>query len=233
MGSVKYYSVNDASANAESSNGKSANEKSLSEKSAKSSREEQKVRRNQEILETALDIFIRKGFAGTRIQDIAEAAGMSTGLLFHYYDSKEKLYEALVRIGLEGTKHTLSYMPSGSASGVAAIGFFEKNADMILDLLKSTPFAAKIFVLMGQVSHSEAVSETVRNLIADITIVRDSIPIIEAGQRQGTIREGNSLALSSAFWSAIQGIAEQIAMSPDIPYPEPDWLVDILRKRSV
>lgn len=42
-----------------------------------SSRAEQKEKRRQEILEAALDQFIRRGYAATKIKDITEAAGMS------------------------------------------------------------------------------------------------------------------------------------------------------------
>ena len=34
---------------------------------------------------------------------------------------------------------------------------------------------------------------------------------------------------SIAFWYAIQGIAEEIAINPDSPIPEADWIMDILR----
>ena len=56
-------------------------------------RQEQKEARRQEILYVALDLFVKKGYAATKITDIAEKASMSVGLLFHYFESKEKLYE--------------------------------------------------------------------------------------------------------------------------------------------
>ena len=67
-------------------------------------RKEQKERRRWQILRAALDLFVRRGYAETTIGQIAEAASMSTGLMFHYFSSKEDLYLALVAIGVEGTK---------------------------------------------------------------------------------------------------------------------------------
>jgi AcrR family transcriptional regulator len=191
----------------------------------KSTREQQKDQRSRQILETALDLFIRKGYAGTRIQDIAAAAGMSTGLLFHYYPSKEKLYEELVRIGLSGTQKI-------STSDIHdVIEFFRQSATMIFDVVKKSPFFAKIFVLMGQAGHNEAAPESARKLALEVRVATDCVPLIEKGQRDGTIREGNPVSLSVAFWSSIQGIAESIALSPELECPDPDWVVDILRKR--
>ena len=68
-------------------------------------RKEQKERRRQEILQAGLELFVTRGYAATKIADIAKKVGMSTGLLFHYFESKEKLYEALVQMGLEGTAY--------------------------------------------------------------------------------------------------------------------------------
>lgn len=68
-------------------------------------RKEKKERRRQEILYAALELFVTKGYAATKITDIAKSANMSRGLMFHYFESKEKLYEELIRMGLEGTTY--------------------------------------------------------------------------------------------------------------------------------
>lgn len=53
--------------------------------------------RDEEILKIAVGVVWRKGFAGTKLSDIAEAAGIVKGSLYHYFDSKEEIYERLVR----------------------------------------------------------------------------------------------------------------------------------------
>lgn len=53
--------------------------------------------RDEEILRIAVGVVWRKGFAGTKLSDIAEAAGIVKGSLYHYFDSKEEIYERLVR----------------------------------------------------------------------------------------------------------------------------------------
>jgi len=53
--------------------------------------------RPDEVLDAALDLFIDKGFAATRVEDIARAAGISKGAVYLYFPSKEALLEALVR----------------------------------------------------------------------------------------------------------------------------------------
>lgn len=49
------------------------------------------------ILSAALDAFVENGFAATRLEDVAERAGVSKGTLYLYFDSKEALLTAVVR----------------------------------------------------------------------------------------------------------------------------------------
>ncbi len=51
----------------------------------------------QRILEAARRVFVVKGFAGARMQEIADAAGINKALLHYYFRSKEKLFEQIFR----------------------------------------------------------------------------------------------------------------------------------------
>lgn len=60
-------------------------------------RTRRKQARPAEILAAALDCFVEKGFAATRMDDIARRAAVSKGTLYLYFPSKEAVFEALVR----------------------------------------------------------------------------------------------------------------------------------------
>ena len=49
------------------------------------------------ILETARQIFMEKGMAATRMQEIADRAGINKALLHYYFRSKEKLFDEVIR----------------------------------------------------------------------------------------------------------------------------------------
>lgn len=52
--------------------------------------------RRQELLDTAMRLFVERGFSATSMRDIARAANVTPGLAYHYFDSKQKLFsEAL------------------------------------------------------------------------------------------------------------------------------------------
>jgi AcrR family transcriptional regulator len=72
------------------------NENSMKNDFKPSSRKIQAEERRIQILDTALKVFAEKGFTKTTIKDLAEAAGISAGLMYHYFPGKEKLLEAVV-----------------------------------------------------------------------------------------------------------------------------------------
>jgi AcrR family transcriptional regulator len=53
--------------------------------------------RPDEILDAAFDVFGEQGFARTRLEDVAQRAGVSKGTLYLYFDSKETLFREMVR----------------------------------------------------------------------------------------------------------------------------------------
>jgi AcrR family transcriptional regulator len=56
-----------------------------------------KEERPQEITEAALAAFAENGYAATRVDDVAKRAGVSKGLLYLYFKTKEELFKAVVR----------------------------------------------------------------------------------------------------------------------------------------
>lgn len=65
-------------------------------------RERRKEARPGELLDAALDLFVEKGFAATRAEEVAARAGVSKGTLFLYFPSKEELFKAVVRENIAG-----------------------------------------------------------------------------------------------------------------------------------
>ena len=53
--------------------------------------------RPQELLAAALDLFVERGYAATRLEDVAARAGVSKGTLYLYFTNKEELFKAVVR----------------------------------------------------------------------------------------------------------------------------------------
>ncbi len=85
-------------------------------------RRRRKEARPQELLDAALALFVEKGFAATRTEEVAARAGVSKGTLYLYYPSKEDLLKAVI-------SHSLS---ARIAEGAAIAGRFEGSAGDLL-----------------------------------------------------------------------------------------------------
>ncbi|GAA3648764.1 TetR/AcrR family transcriptional regulator [Nonomuraea antimicrobica] len=59
-------------------------------------RSEQAVWRREQLLNAALTVFADKGVDGATVKDVAQAAGVTPGLLYRYFDSKEAMVETLL-----------------------------------------------------------------------------------------------------------------------------------------
>ncbi|MGH9576616.1 MAG: TetR/AcrR family transcriptional regulator, partial [Terriglobales bacterium] len=59
-----------------------------------------KEARPEEITAAALDLFVERGYANTRLEDVASRAGISKGTLYLYFANKEELFKAVLREAL-------------------------------------------------------------------------------------------------------------------------------------
>jgi AcrR family transcriptional regulator len=190
-------------------------------------REKQRLERRQQILICSLDMIIRRGFEAMKIRDIAQRLNISTGLFFNYFESKEQVYEELVKIGLSGPAGVLGL----NGMDIAPIDLFEKMADAVLSALKSDAFTGTMFLLMSQVMQRDAVPEKVKRLLEGFDPVTPLLPVIQKGQALGQIKPGDPTALIMTFWGAVQGVAQNYALDTRMPLPESSWITDILRAR--
>ncbi len=91
-------------------------------------RQRRKETRPQELLDAALALFVEKGFAATRAEEVAQRAGVSKGTLYLYYESKEDLFKAMVRQNLG----------SLIAEGQELVDGFEGSSAELLGMLVNT-----------------------------------------------------------------------------------------------
>ncbi len=186
-------------------------------------REEQIEQKKQLILNTALELFVRRGYVGTKTSEISKRAGISEGLLFHYYPTKEMLLKELVGIGVMGQRSTLDLKVDNP------LDYFYQFTEQLLVYLKEQPFIANMFALMSQVLRNEGIPEYIRQMADTTEGVQYSIVLINAGQKNGTIREGNAEAMACLYWCTLQGIAEQYAANSQMQLPEAEWIVAMLK----
>ena len=112
---------------------------------------------------TALTLFVEQGYYDTKITDIAAAVPMSTGLMFHYFASKEELLLELVKMGVEGTR-----VVEGQADVPPEI-YFTGFLNQLFSYAKQQPWVFNMFVLMGQVRSRVYLERAMQNLCPDVS----------------------------------------------------------------
>jgi len=188
-------------------------------------RAEQKERQRQHLLEVSLDLFVHKGYHGTTVRDITKQAHTSEGLLFHYFPTKEAILEELATFTTVGTSSALTLLDAPAPP----LQIFEQIAEMSLQYLEE-PTASGLFLLVNQIKTLESIPDHIKQIVGAYDTVRASVPLIRKGQYSGELKSGDPLALSLAFWGALQGIAELRLWFPEAPVPDARCIVDILKQ---
>src|SRR6476646_6287265 len=76
-----------------------------------SSRATRAAERRAAIVEAAMEEFIARGFAATRLDDIAKRAGVAKGTIYLHFKDKESMFEELVRIVIVPVVARLTTLP--------------------------------------------------------------------------------------------------------------------------
>jgi AcrR family transcriptional regulator len=159
--------------------------------------------RKEQVLIAALQVFARRGFAAARISDIAAAAGISHGLVYHYFSSKDEMFTVLVERALESSTQITAL---AAAHPGTPWGKLEWLTNMILS--HSTEVSSYYHLIVLQAFTSDAIPETARKLVEARSPVaaRHLIPVLEEGQKEGQIVQGDPEQLALLYFCLIQGI---------------------------
>lgn len=188
-------------------------------------RQKQKEDRRRQILDMSLDLFIRHGYAGTSTRQISRALGISSGLLFHYYDTKEQLYLEHLKTALDGIRMMEEYL----RLPLSPIQIFRETAEAALSYFAISPATAKVFLVAKQALTADYLTEEMRETVREMNIADRFVPTVRAGQEAGEIRKGDPNSLALCFFSAINSAAENAVCFPSVPMPEADWFIDLLK----
>lgn len=196
----------------------------------RSEHDNQEIRasRRAEILAAATRVFAQKGVARTKVADIAAAASLSHGLIYHYFPSKEAIFEAIAQDMIERADADLA-VPHERAidrlrhSFLRARERFESEAQ--IDATRVVLLAIVMRDTMSEALHARLSAHLVR-------LVRRTEDTIAQAQREGDLDASipaDELARVMLF--LFRGMAIRM---PDFPIalPDPETLLALLRPRD-
>lgn len=113
--------------------------------------EEIRRTRKEQILEAARRVFAEQGFHATRMSDIAQAAEVSQGTLYHYFRSKDKLFMALLSTWAKRLEDVVKGLPDIPLSAIdkmwmmdqVALDFLEANEELLPVMLEFWAYALR------------------------------------------------------------------------------------------
>jgi AcrR family transcriptional regulator len=185
----------------------------------------------EKIYSGALRVFSHRGYAATRISDIAKACGISHGLLYHYFSSKDEIFTDLVFNAATSSANALLHTEKIEAPAIQKIEWITTE---LLRYIGSDSDSAYYFFLMIQVSVTESLPEPVIEAMKKASTPNEVMGrMIAEGQQQGDIVEGDIEALTNAYWAAINGLAIfSIAYAGNMVIPDPAIILRILKKEK-
>ncbi len=171
------------------------------------------------IQSAAMQLFVQKGFGATNVQEIADLAGISIGLLYRHYKTKEELFNELVQFALTGLKGIVDLFEQ-DISPKKLIGQF---VGVIYDDMINGNELANLLILMTQSFFSGVVNHKKNELIQlNAKILQVTASLIQRGQELGEFRLGSPYELAEFFYSAINGLAiMKITLKDNFTMPTP------------
>lgn len=125
-----------------------------------------------EILEAALALFVEKGFAGTRLDDVAARAGLSKAALYLYFADKQSLFEAVVRQRIAGNFDMIGAMLAAHRGPVAPL--IGQVLAFLAGRIADTPIAGIVKLVIGE---SRAFPEIGRFYLREV--IGRGLPLME------------------------------------------------------
>ncbi len=168
----------------------------------------EKVRdeRREQILTAALGLFAGKGFSATRTTDITEKTGISQGLIYHYFPSKEAIFTELIGKGLTNLNEAALNLekltiPADKKIRLAVLG--------LLEGLNREPAAVNYYFLMTQTALSESFPFEAREIIRNGNDLKYQVMarIFRQGQLEGAVRPVPAEELATLLFSLVNGLA--------------------------
>jgi TetR/AcrR family transcriptional regulator len=162
--------------------------------------------RRQQLIETALDVFSRKGFDGATTKEIAAEAGVTEAIIFRHFPTKQALYTAIVQATREPAEleawmeSVKSFIEQNDDAGL-----FREIARVVLACYRDDPRHERVMLYAALEGHQQTLVEHRRFSLPIMKLLTD---YVARRQKEGALKPGSPKAVILA----IAGMASHFAM---------------------
>ena len=189
--------------------------------------QEQKKETIQKIEDGALYYFAKYGLAGTKISDLSKYLGISQGLLYRYYSSKEELFKTISKKWIEMRDNNMQGLVDAPMKGKEKILFL---TNYIETSMKKDKKFASFFTIFENDSLTSGTKEGSLFYIWSNEPVLTLAKIIEQGQKEEDVHQGNSHQMAIGYWGLVFAMSHNYISSDTLEWYDFNMLNRLLIK---
>jgi TetR/AcrR family fatty acid metabolism transcriptional regulator len=181
------------------------------------------------ILHAAVRVFAEKGYHGCRIADVARAAGVAYGLVYHYFRNKDELLESVFAEQwtiLITALRAIDEGPGTASEKIAGVCGF------VLDVYKTAPTAVRVLILeVTRTPNALRAGSTPQTFAAAVGILAD---LVRQGQARGELRTDLEPVVAAAgVLGALEMTLTGLVMGLVRPPSPPEEEIDRVKEQLI
>lgn len=168
--------------------------------------------RMTEIREAAIKCFMEKGFHNTTMQDIYKATSLSPGAVYNYFENKEDIVTAAVKMSQKRNSEALASAASGTPEeGLIKLGQIYFSCAREADCARAASFD---FDLYSEAVRNPRIHETLR--VNHDFILKKLAEVVKHNQRLGILNDSlDAIAISRVLFSILVATEIHKTLDPD------------------
>ena len=179
------------------------------------------------ITQAALEVFASYGYYGSTMEKIMKASGLSKGLLYHYFPSKEKVFFHLVDTALEISRNT--WQAAFDSPGTAWEKI-EKLSENIVKIAFTDESSLYSLIMIQAVTEGKGIPGLLEHVFQNLAYYTGLHALILEAQKSGEAAEGDADVLMFTYISLIQGLTLYTSQDDELRKKlTPDIFTNVLR----
>lgn len=154
------------------------------------------------ITRAALEVFAEYGYHGTTMNQIMQVSGLSKGLVYHYFPSKEKVFFYLIDTALEISRNTWR-------EALELPGTAWERIEKLSDNLVKTAFTEESFlytrIIIQAITQGKGIPGILEYIFQHATHYGELAPLIIEAQKSGEAVQGDPEVLATTYFALYQG----------------------------
>lgn len=148
----------------------------------------------RKIFETSMELFAKKGYEATSIEEITSVVGVAKGTLYYHFASKEEIFNFLVEEGMKLLKNSIDIKTSRVENSLDKL-----KAITLIQIKIIVKYENFISMLLSQIWGQEPRNKKCREYVFEYISMIEAI--IQEGMEKGELISGDSSVIASRnFW---------------------------------